>query len=146
VDEVLALALNGVAVSALLTLAVLGSRSVLAVVGIVVVAVAGTAGLSSMTKARANAAIEMRRADRATDAALLSRSSIDVDHASSLPSTDWLTDRAHRALDRRAAVGRGVAIGPSIEVRQPSLVTGHPMNLPVDHGLYTTLAAPSGAS
>jgi hypothetical protein len=45
VDEVQGLVtLNGVAVMAVLTLAVLGSGSVLAVAGIVAVAIAGTAG------------------------------------------------------------------------------------------------------
>jgi hypothetical protein len=57
-------------------------------------------------------------------------------------SRDWLTAAAHRQIDamqHRSSVG----IGPTIEVRQPSLFIGNGFTEHVDHEMGLRLASPS---
>jgi hypothetical protein len=117
-------AITTAAITATVALGVTGGAVPLglAIGGIVVVATVSTTALVTVTKVRAHQADASRRADRATNAALLSmpRSSITDDHESLSPR-DWLTDVARQQLDVMQHLSNG-SIGPSSQLRRPHRV------------------------
>jgi hypothetical protein len=100
VDEVQALvALNGVAITAILTLAVIADGSVgLAITGIVVVAIAGSAALVVLAKVQ-----QAKQAGQSDGA--VSRATFSMPQPQPTPSSVWLGQQHHAADD---AAGRRV--------------------------------------
>jgi hypothetical protein len=139
VDEVLGLVtLNGVALTGVLTLGIATRPAGLAIAGIVLVAVVGSAGLVAVAKVLGRVAEAQAKASR--DVAV--RANLPRPVPSPMPSPSLLTDQCRTysqlELDQLDAMSRRAARWPlpmlsDHGLRQPRRVIGEPMNLPVDH-------------
>jgi hypothetical protein len=142
--------LDGAALTALLTLAISGTGNsgnlAAAVIGIVCVAVVGTVVLAAIAKARAEVlAAALLRADRAADAALLSRqmagqcrtySQAQLDAVDVSPSIAF----DHGPVRSLGSVARTSYVG--MPMSRPQLVVGQGFTERVDHDMGLRLAYP----
>ena len=123
-DEALGIvALDGAAITLLLTLAVTGSSDALAVVGIVAVAIAGTAGVVKVSRVPGDASRAAAQTTRF------------VPQPPPHPTPPVPLTGPVRPVMRQS-----IGLSYAGESRRPQLSVGQPMNLPVDHDLRMRLA------